>query len=371
MKADVIGLYVHIPFCVRKCNYCDFCSYSSLSNDERRDYIDALIGEISGYKREPKIKVDTVFFGGGTPSLLSTSEITDIWDAITESFDATCLSEFTIEVNPKTFAADMIPTYRRIGVNRISIGMQSIHEKELKKLGRIHNYQDFLDTYKLAREHFESVCVDVMYGIPHQTPESLRETIGEIILLKPDHVSVYGLIVEEGTPFYRERNTLQLPDEDTECEMYLMAAAMLSEAGYSHYEISNYSLPESSCRHNLKYWRNEEYIGVGVSAASYYGKYRYTNTRNIYEYLRGRDANYQKEICEADELAEYIMLRLRLSEGMLLSDFSSRFGADKLNEMLSRAEKFIAAGYVTLNEGRMALTERGFYVSNYIISELI
>ena len=236
MKADAIGLYVHIPFCVKKCNYCDFCSYTSIDGSVRRDYLNAIIGEILSYKSKTKVNIDTVFFGGGTPSLLTAEEILLIWEAVLQTFDVSGLSEFTIEANPKTLRREMIPVYKKIGINRISIGMQSIHENELKKLGRIHNHREFLCSYELARENFENVSVDVMYGIPEQTEDSFRQTLDEVIALKPNHISVYGLIIEEGTPFYNERNTLRLPDEDTERNMYFTASRMLNEAGYSHYK---------------------------------------------------------------------------------------------------------------------------------------
>ncbi len=373
MRADPIGLYVHIPFCIKKCNYCDFCSFSDLNTDVRSAYISRLIDEIFGYKREDKIKIGTVFFGGGTPSLLSPSEFSRIADAIYSTFDIAEGSEFTIEVNPKTITPEKLSAYRAHGVNRISIGLQSIHENELKKLGRIHSFSDFQEAYELVRaEGINNVSVDIMYGIPEQTPESFKETLGAVLKMSPDHISCYGLILEENTPFWDMMDELPIPSEDEECEMYYAAADILSRSGYSHYEISNYAKPGFESKHNLKYWHAEEYIGVGISAYSYFCGKRYGNSRSMSEYLSDFSPKYDEEILGVKERAyEYAMLSLRLSSGVSLSKYKELFGFDFLSGREEEISRLINAGYLKNDNGRVFLTERGFYVSNAILAELL
>ena len=219
------GLYVHIPFCLKKCNYCDFCSFDNLESTARDAYIEALIREIKSYKREEKLKLNTVFFGGGTPSLLTPLEFSIIAAAIEESFDLAALEEWTLEANPKTLTREKLLAYRSAGVNRISIGLQSIHENEMKKLGRIHNLADFENALSLTRSAgIDNINVDLMFGIPEQTKESFNKTLDYVLSLGISHISLYGLIIEENTPFGRMRDKLTLPSEDTEADMYFLAA---------------------------------------------------------------------------------------------------------------------------------------------------
>ena len=372
MKTDPIGLYVHIPFCVKKCAYCDFCSYPYEDISWQEDYIRRICCEISAYEGK-KIKVNSIFFGGGTPSLLTEAEFRYIVCAIKKSFIISDDVEFTIEANPKTLTEKNLTSYIDCGVNRISIGLQSIHENELKSLGRIHNFSDFVDLYNLARSlGIDNINVDLMYGIPEQTKESFAETLNSLIELAPEHISVYGLMLEEGTPLYKNRDTITLPTEDEECDMYYLASQKLSLAGYSHYEISNYAMGGYECRHNLKYWKCEEYIGVGVSAHSCFDGGRFANPDGISEYL---DVNCKKYITEdtdsTDKAYEYVMLCLRLAEGLSLSDYLSRFGVDFLTGRESMIERLCALGYLCVQGDRLFLTDRGFYVSNAILCELI
>ena len=373
MTTDRVGLYVHIPFCVKKCNYCDFCSFSISSVDWRESYIDELCREISSYKSR-NIELDSIFFGGGTPTLLTTEEFSKIISAIKDSFSLLPDLEFTVESNPRTIDEEKLSCLVAQGVNRLSIGLQSIHENEQKILGRIHNYQDFLGSYNLARRcGIKNINVDLMYGIPEQTIESFTETLEAVCELNPEHISVYGLILEEGTPFYNIQGELNLPSEDAECDMYYLAAKKLSDRGYSHYEISNYARAGYECRHNLKYWRCEEYIGVGVAAYSYFDKKRYGNTDNPKEYSPANCVKYtQVDRIDFDvEQYEYVMLRLRLKEGFSLSDYMTRFQVDfrqGREKIISRLE---SAGYISLKDDRVSLTEKGFYISNSILTELI
>ncbi len=379
MKAKPIGLYVHIPFCVRKCAYCDFCSFDSFSKTDTDRYVKALCEEIASYKREPRIEIDTVFFGGGTPSLLSTSQLKMITDRVKDSFDISALSEFTVEVNPKTLTEEKLSGYLALGVNRFSIGLQSVHQNELKKLGRIHSFDDFLTTYELIRSAgVKNISVDLMYGLPNQTKESFIGSLEKIISLCPEHISVYSLILEENTPLFNEAKSLSIPDDDEVSDMYLAACSLLGSAGYTHYEISNFAKQGFECRHNLKYWRDEEYIGVGISAYSYFEGARFGNSGDRHDaaslsrYI-DKEGGYQsfERTDLTAEAYEYAMLRLRLKEGLCLSEYESRFGhafSVGKEDLISR---LCDAGLVMLTEGRLALTEKGFFVSNAILSELL
>ena len=372
MTTNPIGLYVHIPFCVRKCNYCDFCSFNLSTVSWREEYVDRLVGEILSYAGR-EIEVNTLFFGGGTPSLLTPSEFDKICSAIRESFILSPDCEFTIEANPKTLDREKLGTFVKNGANRISIGLQSIHENELKTLGRIHYFEDFLASYKLCRElGIENINIDLMYAIPEQTIESFSKTLDAVLELKPQHISLYGLILEEGTPFYKMKSELALPGEDIECDMYFLAAKKLSEAGYSHYEISNYALPGSESRHNLKYWRCQEYIGVGLSAYSFFKGSRFGNTDDVSAYLSSDPRAVLTEERSNDDLeTEFIMLALRLREGLSLSEYKSCFGKDFMSEKRAKAENLLNMGLLKISGDRLSLTEKGFYVSNSIICELI
>ena len=374
MTTKPIGLYVHIPFCVRKCNYCDFCSYptSRLEAGAEESYVDALIEEISSYKREEPISVDTVFFGGGTPSLLSVRSFEKILFAIRQDFAIDRDAEITIEANPGTLTEEKLRVYKSSGVNRLSIGLQSIHENELKKLGRIHNYSDFLEGYALARKvGFENISVDLMYGIPEQTVESFEKTLDEVMALSPEHISAYGLIVEEGTPFCDNQESLALPDEDTECDMYELACKKLRSAGYSHYEISNYARQNRESRHNLHYWHSDEYIGVGVSAHSYFEGCRFSNSRDFAKYVASFKSVASVQSSSSDTAFEYAMLAFRLSEGLSLAEYEARFLHSFTEGKEEKIRRYISLGYMTQNGDRLALTERGLYVSLAILSDLL
>ena len=371
MITDKRGLYVHIPFCLKKCDYCDFCSYVGVSTDLRRRYISALADEIKSYKRNERIVLDSIFFGGGTPTLLSEAELSLIVGAIKDSFILDKNLEFTFEANPKTLDSEKCRALKEHGVNRISIGLQSIHENELKGLGRIHTFSDFLHSYKLCREYFDNISVDLMYGIPEQTKESFEKTLKEILLLNPNHISVYGLILEEGTPLYTSHKYMKMPSEDEECDMYYLAARILGECGFSHYEISNYAKAGFESRHNLKYWQMDEYIGVGLTAASCFDSKRYVNTGDFEEYFECIKGKYPRNYESIDATYEYAMLGLRLKSGISLSEYREIFDVDFLLGREEKIQKFTDSKLIEISHGRLHLTESGFYVSNYILSELL
>ena len=371
MKADSVGLYVHIPFCKRKCNYCDFCSFPLRLEEEKKAYLAALSNEIESY-RGKSISVDTVFFGGGTPSLLSGDELSFILESLRSVYKIEDDAEITLEANPGTVNEQTLKAYRSSGVNRLSFGLQSIHENELKLLGRIHSFEDFKLSYEGARlAGFTNINVDIMYGIPEQTASSFIKTINEIVALSPEHISVYGLIIEEGTPLFENRDKLVFPPEDEECDMYYAAADLLSKKGYCHYEISNYSIPDFECKHNLKYWRDLEYIGLGLDAHSYFRGERFNNTAEMQKYLIGNYLDNRSEVLQADREFEFAMLALRLKEGISNKIYRELFGKDFILPRIEKLKQFSLHGLLIFDEERVALTEKGFYVSNSILTELL
>ena len=373
MATDSLGLYVHIPYCVRKCNYCDFCSVSMGGAGVPDVYVDRLLEEISAYSGMTDRPLDTVYFGGGTPSLLSASQMEKIVETINASFVISKNAEMTFEANPGTLTREKAEGFYNIGFNRVSLGLQSIHENETKKLGRIHNYEDFVSSYNMLRNTgFNNINVDLMYGIPHQTKESFSDTLRAVIALSPEHISAYGLMIEDGTPFYKERDSLPIPTLDDECDMYDMASRELKAAGYEHYEISNYAKPGFRSRHNSLYWNLGEYIGVGAAAHSFFNGVRYSNSDDIGEYLRSHCTNCRGEREAISELAyEYAMLKLRTKDGFSLAEYAERFGVsftDGKEGILTRLE---AEGLISFADDRLALTERGFYLSNSILIEIL
>ena len=374
MITEPIGLYVHIPFCKSKCEYCDFLSFAGALQKYEESYVEGLVNEISEYEREEKIAVDTVFFGGGTPSVISGKSFEKIVNKLKDAFDILPDAEFTIEANPKTVTKEKLSVYTSLGVSRISLGLQSIHENELKILGRIHNFNEFLESYNLCLDaKISNINVDLMYALPSQTVDSFRKTLSTVISLSPAHISAYGLILEEGAALYRKKDTLSFPTVDEECDMYYMAAELLAKSGYGHYEISNYAREGKECRHNLKYWQDKEYIGLGLAAHSYYGKKRYSNPVGFSEYFSPERKEYRQveDINEDANAYEYAMMHLRLARGFSLSDYEKRFNRSFVDGKSEFIDELIKGGYLKLSDGRIALTEKGFYVSNTIISELI
>ncbi len=369
MRADAIGLYVHIPFCVRKCNYCDFCSFEIADKSE---YINALCKEIDSYG-ERELSLDSIFFGGGTPSLLSPFEFEKILSHINKAFRIEDGCEFTVECNPKTLDSQKLSLFALSGVNRISLGLQSIHENELKILGRIHNFEEFLETYNMVLSSgISNVNVDLMYGIPEQTPSSFEESLCTVLSLSPTHISLYGLILEEGTPLYGFKNKLVFPSEDEECDMYFKAQKIMSSHGFSHYEISNYSKSGKECRHNLKYWNSREYIGVGLSAYSYFDGVRFGNTSSLSEYINGDNIiAYREPIDNASKAYEYVMLKTRLSGGFSLEEYKSLFGVDFTKGREQLLSDLSSSGHIIISNGRLSFTDKGMYVSNTLLTQLI
>lgn len=377
-----LGIYIHIPFCAKKCRYCDFYSLEVQNMALYERYINALLGHMRSYESvREKYVTDTVFIGGGTPTLLPSDYIAKLLKEVRHSFHLIPSAEITMECNPATIDFQTLKKLRKLGVNRLSIGLQSANDSELAWLGRIHKRSDFEKTYLDARKAgFSNINVDVMYGIPHQTLASFRNTMQYVCSLKPDHVSMYSLKIEDGTPFSRmDRASLALPDENAEFEFYTQGISCLRASGIYQYEISNFARPGKQSRHNLKYWKNKEYLGFGPAAFSYFGDERFGYTRNIEAYVRANeDPNAEVNIIEEREriipeekLSEYIMLRLRLAEGIHLEEFYKIFGYDFEKENIKKLIPIYRSGLAEKVKGRLRLTPKGMFISNYLISELL
>lgn len=376
-----LGLYVHIPFCLSKCDYCDFCSFAGTTKKVRAQYLDALsrnAEEMGGETAE--YYCDTVFVGGGTPPVIGESAFRRLIEELYRDFYVTDDAEFTVEMNPATVEKHFARSLLKCGVNRISMGLQSADDGELKGLGRIHTLRDFEKSYEILRNAgFDNINVDLMYGIPDQTPESFFNTLKTVVALRPEHISAYGLQLEEGTPFWRRRDQLRLPDEDAEYAMYRYACEYLAENGYGHYEISNFARPGRECRHNKKYWNGERYLGLGCSAHSSFGGFHYSYTDDLGAYishLNGGGASddlcVEREQQTPDSLeTEYVMLRFRLAEGIDKRVYRALFGADFDEKYRSRLAPFLAGGFVTDTPDSCALTTDGMYVSNTILSSVL
>ena len=318
-KSSPMEIYVHIPFCIKKCDYCDFLSGPS-GPKEQEAYVKALFGEINAVTEGTGRSVSSIFIGGGTPSVLDENFIGDILKTIRTKFSIQADAEITIEVNPGTADDRKLQAYRKYGINRLSIGLQSPDDRELKILGRIHNYDQFLRTYHSARKAgFDNINIDLMSAIPDQTYEGWIRNLRTAAELKPEHISAYSLIIEEGTPFAMRH--LNLPDEDTEYEMYEATARILREYGFEQYEISNYAQKDRACRHNIGYWTRQDYLGFGLGAASLYGKERFANTADRKKYQENStrpELIREKEptLTTEDEMAEFMFLGLRMIRGI-------------------------------------------------------
>ena len=371
-----LGLYLHIPFCVQKCRYCDFHS-APADKGARTAYVRALCRHLEAVAPTADgMTVDTVYFGGGTPTLLDAADFKAILDTVRGHFALEAHAEITAECNPITNADGMMEGLRAAGVNRLSIGLQSANEGELRLLGRPHGFAEFLSTYEAARRGgFDNISVDLMFGIPDQTVESFGVTLDTVIGLAPEHISAYGLRIEEGTPFYGMRKRLALPDEDTENEMAALAADRLGQAGYEHYEISNYAKKGKRSRHNMRYWLGEDYLGFGPAAHSYFCDTRFEAAPDTAAYMsaveRGDFAALRQNAMRIEgkeKMDEYVMLRMRLFDGIELADFERRFGKS-FEAQYGSTEALQKGEFLIKNGGRLAFTERGMWVSNAILSD--
>lgn len=359
------GLYIHVPFCIRKCPYCDFYSVS-FRDELYDDYVAAVLRNIEGYISDyPDLMFDTVYFGGGTPSLMPAEFFDSVINAVKNNLSAD--HEITMELNPKTADPYKLKQIREAGVDRISVGIQSAIESELLDLGRIHTFEDASNAVCDARNAgFDNISADLMIGIKGQDADSLKFSINELAKLGVDHISSYMLKIEPGTEYFAKGIGNEVPDEDETADMYLFSVKELESRGYIQYEISNFSHPGYESRHNLKYWRCEEYIGIGPSSHSYFNNKRYEVPRDLTEFIR---TSRQCEIINEDEPGDFFekaMLALRLTEGLDLSKYH-----DEAPYVIKRAEKYIKAGLVKHKNNIIRFTPEGFVVSNFLISELL
>lgn len=381
-------LYVHIPFCVQKCKYCDFLS-GNYDVKLRERYTYALISEIESYKDRFKDEVITsVYIGGGTPTYLEVVFMQRILDAVFANFNIAKDAEISMECNPGTGSLEAFKIYRHLGVNRLSIGLQSANDDELELLGRVHDYKKFEQTYREAQlAGFDNVNVDLMSGLPYQTWNKLSESIKKVVHLKPAHISLYSLIIEEGTEFYEkygedvkrrdnDLDTVALPDLDEEYELLKNAQEMLSEAGYHQYEISNFAKEGKECKHNIGYWRRVPYLGVGIGAASLVDEVRYSNERDITKYISLLEADESPrveeiELSKRDAISEYMYLGLRMNEGIHRQTFYELFGNTVEGLYDKVIKKNEALGLLKVAEGRIFLTEKGMDVANQVMADFL
>ena len=378
-----LGIYVHIPFCVRKCDYCDFLSMP-VGNEGMDDYIYALLCEIKGYAGKFNCVGDgyglsSIYIGGGTPSLLSADSVSMITDCIRRQFVNAYGKdvEITMEANPGTVSPDSLKSYRECGINRLSIGLQSVNDDELRTLGRIHDAEAFFKAFDAAKKAgFYNINVDIMTALPGQTLDSLENTLKAVTDLSCTHISAYSLILEEGTPFYkRYAGKDGLPGEEKEREMYHFTVSYLKEHGYKRYEISNFSLPGYESRHNSAYWKRNDYLGFGLGASSLVDNTRYKNTVNMCDYLKhplSRDLFEENiSLSERDRMAEHMFLGLRLSEGVSEEEFGKEFEKE-IDEIYGRElSRLVTEGLLLRNGGRIRLTEKGVDYGNYVFSRFL
>ena len=377
MKNKKLGIYIHIPFCARKCNYCDFLSAPETRETKER-YLSLLDREMQLSKEIVSAReADTLFIGGGTPSFLETDLTDKLLCSVKKWIPSENLKEFTIECNPNSVTEEKLSLYKEAGVTRISLGMQSACDEELKKLGRLHSVKEFEKTYELVRKHgFERVNIDVMAAIPGQTIESYKHTLEYVVGLSPEHISSYSLIIEEGTPFYEKYRENPPVDEDTDRQMYDLTKEILGRHGYHRYEISNYAKEGQECIHNLKYWQGGDYLGLGLGAASCMEHERWSNTRGLTDYedriCRGQKPVEQtEELGEEEQKAEFMFLGLRCMEGVSAERFEKKFHQSVEERYGKVLHKYENMGLMRLVNGNWQLTEQGIDVSNHIFADFL
>ena len=373
MKKE-LELYIHIPFCVRKCAYCDFLS-GPADYEAQRSYKEALIREIENVESFADSEVSSIFIGGGTPSVFSEQWMAEVLEKVYTHFNVRQDAEISIEANPGTVDLGKLAVYRQAGINRISFGCQSGDNRELKLLGRIHTWEEFRESFSMAREAgFSNINVDLMSGLPGQSLASWEDSLYKTAQLKPEHISAYSLIIEEGTPFASQK--LELPDEEEERNMYERTREILEDWGYHQYEISNYARPGRACRHNLGYWQRKEYLGLGLGSASLVGETRFSNTRNMENYLNNSDSaakiREEREILTVQEqMEEFMFLGLRMTEGISVTEFREVFGVS-LEQIYGKVlEKYKKLELLEERGGRLRLTRKGISVSNPVLADFL
>ena len=372
-----IGIYIHIPFCIKKCEYCDFVSYCN-KKEYVPQYINALKKEIKNNINK-EYKITTIYIGGGTPSSIEENYIADIIETIKLNMNEENLKDFenievTIEVNPGTVTEKKLKVYKKIGINRLSIGLQETHNELLKSIGRIHTYEEFIKTYNLARKiGFNNINVDLMIALPKQTIQDIKENLEKIIKLDPEHISVYSLILEEGTKLYEkyQNKEIKLPDEELERNMYWYVKNTLENNGYMHYEISNFSKKGFESKHNMNCWNQEEYLGFGVAAHSYNNRIRYSNTNSIEEYIKGSNKIIHEEQTLEDMQKEYMLLGLRKIEGINIQKFKNKFAQNPIFIFKEQLNKLVDEELIIVDGNEIKLTNKGLDLANIVWEEFV
>lgn len=392
-----LSLYIHIPFCKHKCIYCDFLSFDDRTNTTQIQYINALTSEIRMYKPyADRFIVKTIYIGGGTPTIMDEAMIGKILDTVGHIFKIDRFPEITIEANPGTMKYTDLISFREYGINRLSIGLQSADSELLRRLGRIHSYDEFLKGFESARRAgFENISVDVMSGLPGQDLHTLVDTLTKVCELSPEHISVYSLQVEKDTPLYDREDLIDMiPDESADREMYSMTKKVLKSFGYNRYEFSNYSKPGYESRHNSVYWTGGQYIGFGIGAASFFKGQRFTNIKNLDSYIEICEDIRDELTCDTDRnklydnatmvlrtdvetmfidkrMEEFMYLGLRMTAGVSREEFKQRFDRDMFDVYGEVINKYTDQGFMNVDENRVWLTDRGIDVSNYILADFI
>lgn len=393
-EAETISLYIHIPFCETKCPYCDFNTYAGIE-PLIPEYVDALIKEArfwgDALSRHHSPTVSTVFFGGGTPSYVPPGDIARILDEVRSAFHLATTAEVTLESNPGDIEAGRVEAWLKAGINRLSIGVQSLDDGLLQLLGRRHTAREALDAYRAARSGgLANINLDLMYGLPYQTLDQWRGTLEEALEDGPEHISMYSLTLEEGTPLEASvrQGKVPYPDPDLAADMYLLAGKLSEDAGYHHYEISNWAMPGSECLHNLTYWRNQPYLGIGPGAHSYLNGYRFSNLRSPRRYIQLAGAMTSARVRPADlqeyglldvfeviddrlEMAETMMLGLRLSEGVSQATFRRRFGVGLVETYAPQIDELLGLELVAWQEDRLVLTPKGRLLGNEVFQRFL
>lgn len=376
------GLYIHIPFCAKKCGYCDFTSLVG-NGTQIDDYLSYLDKEFNLYKASGQIDdIETIFIGGGTPSILSAGQLERLFSIIGENVDLSKLREYTMESNPGSLTRDKLELMKAGGLNRLSIGLQASQDHLLKFLERIHTYEEFLESYRLARlVGFDNINIDLMFAFQGQTLEDWRETLERIVSLEPDHISAYSLIIEEGTKFFNmyEDGSLTDYDEDEYVQMYRYTIDYLADKGYGQYEISNFAKQDKECRHNLIYWDDREYYGLGLGSSGYLGGKRYTNYKNMFNYYKKLDAGekpiaFEETISNREKLNEYLILGLRKIEGISRTKYLDRLkkiDEDKYKENIEIINSYIESGHIIQEGDHIRLGQTGLEISDTISLDLL
>ena len=385
-----IGIYVHIPFCKHKCYYCDFISYANKESLVER-YINVLIREITDVATGNRLdyengidelfNVNTIYIGGGTPSFIESKYIVNIISTIREYFKINENAEITLEVNPGTVNENKLKDYFNAGVNRLSIGLQATNDSLLKEIGRIHTYEEFLNTYKLARKiGFKNINADLMIGLPKQTIEDVEKAVNDLIKLGLEHISVYSLILEEGTVLEEQIRSgkLKLPEDEEEREMYWKVKSILEANGYIHYEISNFAKKGYESQHNLDCWRQKEYVGFGVAAHSYTNDVRYSNIENLEEYIENYENDkleetfiFNEKLTHNMKVKEYMMLGLRKLKGVSIQEFKEKFAANPIYVFKNELEKLVNEDLLEIDGDYIRLTKRGLDLANLVWEEFV